>query len=106
MAYEISHDISYVGANDVTGLSDSELWQSYKQDAGFYLPTDIFALNENAEGFHGWTLDRSSTTALKYTASWNTQEDYETFKVACTAAGYADHAALQANLSDWDIVTA
>ena len=99
MAYEIIHDISYVGANDVAEMTDSELWQSYKQDAGFYSPTDIFSLNETAEGFHGWTLDRSSTTVLRYTSSWNSEDDYQSWKTAVNDAGYDT----DPQLADWTI---
>ena len=104
MAYDSTHSISYVGAEDVSEMSDSELWQKYKQDAGFYAPTDVFNLNEAAEGFHGWQLDRTDGATVRYTASWNTQEDYDAFLVAVQAAGYADLATLQASLSDWDII--
>lgn len=99
MAYEIKHEISYVGAEDVSEWSDSELWQKYKQDAGFYAPTDIFSLNEAAEGFHGWELDRTSTTVVRYTASWNTEGDYTAWKDAVVAAGYNDNP----QLSDFNI---
>lgn len=99
MAHETIHDVSYVGANDVADMTDTELWQSFKQDAGFYKPTDVFDLNEDAEGFNGWTINRVAVSVLRYTSLWNSEEDYDAFKVAVNAAGYNT----DPQLADWTV---
>jgi hypothetical protein len=101
MAVTIAHDITYVGAetSEVNDLGDVEVWGKYKQDLGFYNPADIWDITETASGFNGWSIDRMSPLTVRYSAQWETQEDYDAWKSAAVAAGYpgiADH-------TDWDV---
>ena len=79
MAYVRVSTMTYNGADATADHADWEMVRKFKADAGLNSPEIITAM-EAATGFSGWTLDKSSDTTVKHTATWESEADYDAFR--------------------------
>jgi hypothetical protein len=107
MAYQRVNAISYIGADDVADLSDHWLLMKFKQESGLMTQDEdgnqtanIIDSMEQAAGYASWEIERTGTSALKHTQVWESESDFDAWRVA-----YVEDGNLLTVGEDWEVDT-
>ena len=80
MAYEIVSEISYIGADDMSVLGDTDILRKFKSDSNLIDPINIIDDLEAADGFNGWSSVRIDDAVVQHTGNWESEDKYDAWK--------------------------